>query len=357
MTNSLRAFVTVAIAALVGATLGIAGWEVLDDDTPATPAVSDTDTPSSSQPAAVQSDGTSVADIYRRVGGAVVQVRAQAESPFGQEGVATGSGFVIDDEGHVVTNQHVVGSASQVTVVSAEGDEYDAEVVGTDASTDIALLDLEDGADLPVLRLGSTESLSVGDLVIAIGSPFGLQGTVTSGIVSGLDREIQAPDGRFVIDGAIQTDAALNSGNSGGPLLDGQGNVVGVNSQIESSTGGNVGVGYAVPVETVKNVVEQLLADGTAEHGYLGVQLGDPGDEEGVPVAEVVAGGPAAEGGLRAGDRIVRIAGAEVDAVADVRTAVGERKPGDRIEVEVRRNGDAETVTVELGDRADADTG
>jgi putative serine protease PepD len=349
MTNSLRVFATVAVAALVGATLGIAGWEVFDDDAEPAPAVATPD--SSPQPASVSSSGSSVAAIYRRVGGAVVLVRAETGG-----GVATGSGFVIDDQGRVVTNQHVVGSATDVTVVSAAGDEYDAEVVGTDPSTDIALLDVEDGAELPVLALGSAESLSVGDPVIAIGSPFGLQGTVTSGIVSGLDREIQAPDGRFVIDGAIQTDAALNSGNSGGPLLDDRGRVVGVNSQIESSTGGNVGVGYAVPVETVKNVVEQLLADGSAEHGYLGVQLGDPGDEEGVPVAEVVAGGPAADGGLRAGDRILRVAGDEVDAVADVRTAVGDRKPGDRVQLEVRRGGDTTTVTVVLGDRADAAT-
>jgi putative serine protease PepD len=350
MTNSLRVFATVAVAALVGATLGIAGWEVFDDDSQPAPAVATPD--SSPQPASVSSDSSSVANIYRRVGSAVVLVRAESGS-----GVATGSGFVIDDQGRVVTNQHVVGSSTNVTVVSADGDEYDAEVVGTDPSTDIALLDLEEGADLPMLALGSAESLSVGDPVIAIGSPFGLQGTVTSGIVSGLDREIQAPDGRFVIDGAIQTDAALNSGNSGGPLLDDRGRVVGVNSQIESSTGGNVGVGYAVPVETVKNVVEQLLSDGSAEHGYLGVQLGDPGDEEGVPVAEVVESGPADDGGLQAGDRILRIAGDEVDAIADVRTTVGERKPGDRVQLEVRRDGDTTTVTVVLGDRADAATG
>ncbi len=350
MTNSLRGFVTVAVAALVGATLGIAGWEVLDDDSSPAPAVATTD--SSASPAAVTSEGASVAAIYRRVGAAVVQVRAEV-----QGGVATGSGFVIDNQGRIVTNQHVVGTAADVTVVAADGTEYDARVVGTDPSTDIALLDVEEGADLEVLQLGSAESLSVGDPVIAIGSPFGLQGTVTSGIVSGLDREIQAPDGRFVIDGAIQTDAALNSGNSGGPLLDGQGRVVGVNSQIESSTGGNVGVGYAVPIETVKSVVKQLLGDGTAEHGYLGVQLGDPGEDEGVPVAEVVLGGPAADGGLRAGDRILRIAGEEVDAVSDVRTAVGERKPGDEIEIEVTRNGDTQTITVELGDRNTATTG
>jgi putative serine protease PepD len=270
--------------------------------------------------------------------------------PFEQPGQATGSGFVIDEEGRVITNQHVVDGSDEVVVVTAEGDEYDAEVVGADASTDVALLDVEEGADLTVVPLGSSESLSVGDPVVAIGSPFGLQGTVTSGIVSGLDRQIQAPD-QFPIDGVIQTDAALNSGNSGGPLLDSQGRVVGVNSQIESQTGGNVGIGYAVPIDTAKQIVEQLLEDGTAEHAYLGVQLGDPGDQAGVPVAEVVDGSPADEAGLQAGDRIVRAGGDEVDSIADVRGAVSSRSPGDELELEVTRNGDTETITVTLGDR------
>jgi putative serine protease PepD len=343
MRDQLRIGATVAFAALVGATLGIAGWEVLDDDsapTPAAPASAST-----AQPAAVDSDGFSAAEVYRRAGPAVVEVRGQSSN-----GVATGSGFVIDGQGRVVTNHHVVEGATDVTVVTADGTEYDAELVGSDPSTDIALLDVEEGADLTALQLGSTESLSVGDPVVAIGSPFGLQGTVTSGIVSGLDREIQAPDG-FAIDGAIQTDAALNSGNSGGPLLDTEARIVGVNSQIETRTGGNVGVGYAVPVETMKNVVDQLLDDGTAEHGYLGVQLSEPQGEEGVPVAEVVDNGPAATAGLRAGDRILRIAGEKVDAVADVRSTVGDRRPGEKVELEVRRNGDTETLTVELGER------
>jgi putative serine protease PepD len=348
MREHLRIGATVAFAALVGAVLGIGSWELLDDDgatVSSTPAAATTTTESPTASSAT-SGGLSVASVYRAAAPSVVEVRAQSAGGT----AATGSGFVIDGQGRVVTNEHVIDGADDVTVVTSDGKEHDAEIVGSDRSTDIALLDVRDDANLPLLRLGSTASLSVGDPVIAIGSPFGLQGTVTSGIVSGLDREIQAPDG-FPIDGAIQTDAALNSGNSGGPLLDARGRVVGVNSQIESRSGGNVGVGYAVPVETVRNVVDQLLADGTAEHGYLGVQLSDPGNEDGVPVAEVVDGGPADDAGLRAGDRIIKIAGETVDAVADVRSAVGGRSPGAEIQVEVRRDGDAKTITVTLGER------
>lgn len=342
----------VAAAALVaGAAGGIAVWEATDDD--AAPAAASA-TPATSQPVA-DGDALSVAEIYRRVGSAVVEVRASSSgdaSGFAQPGQATGSGFVIDEDGHVITNQHVVDGADSVQVVTSAGDEYDADIVGADPSTDVALLDVEEGADLTVVPLGTSESLSVGDPVVAIGSPFGLQGTVTSGIVSALDRQIQAPD-QFPIDGAIQTDAALNSGNSGGPLLDSQGRVVGVNSQIESRTGGNVGIGYAIPIDTAKSIVDQLLEDGTAEHAYLGVQLGDPGQQDGVPVAQVVDGSPADKAGLQAGDRIVRAGGDEVDSIADVRSAVSSHSPGDELELEVTRNGDTETITVTLGDRPD----
>ena len=337
---------TVLVAAFAGATAGIAGWEALDDDGGATTTATTTAQLAAARPTATGSgDELSVADIYRRAGDSVVEVRASSGG-----GGATGSGFVIDDEGHVVTNHHVIEGASTVSVVTADGDEHSATVVGSDSSTDIALLDVVDGADVYPLELGCAESLAVGDPVVAIGSPFGLQGTVTSGIVSGLDREIQAPDG-FAIDGAIQTDAALNSGNSGGPLLDARGRVIGVNSQIQTTTGGNDGIGYAVSVDTMKRVVSQLLENGTAQHGYLGVQLGDTGGEDGVPVASVVDGGPADTGGLEAGDRILSVGGESVDSVSDVRQAVGNGSPGEEVELEVERGGERTTVTVTLGER------
>jgi putative serine protease PepD len=349
MKDQLRVGATVAFAALVGATLGIAGWEAVHDDPAPAPAA--TVANPTAQPAAVTAGAFSPAAIYQRVGKSVVEVRAQTSGDGVQQGgVATGSGFVIDEQGRVVTNHHVVENATEVTVLTSDGKEHAATVVGSDPSTDIALLDVEDDANLTPIELGSAASLSVGDPVVAIGSPFGLQGTVTSGIVSGLDREIQAPDG-FAIDGAIQTDAALNSGNSGGPLLDSRGRVVGVNSQIETRSGGNDGVGYAVPVETVRNVVGQLLSGGSVEHGYLGVQLAEPGNEDGVPVAEVVSGGPAADAGLKTGDRILTIDGQSVDAVSDVRSFVGDRKPGEKVELTVKRDGSTTTLTVRLGER------
>jgi putative serine protease PepD len=235
---------------------------------------------------------------------------------------------------------------SQVTF--ANGDEVEARVVGTDPSTDVAVLELTGDRDVEPLELGSSESLEVGDPVAAIGSPFGLGGTLTSGIVSALDREIEAPNG-FTIEGAVQTDAALNSGNSGGPLLDSHGRVVGIAAQIRSENGGNVGVGYAVPIETARSVAERLLAGDEIEYAYLGVSLGEANDE-GVPV-DVVDGGPADEAGVEDGDVITSVDGAEVTEADDVRDAVNAKEPGDTLTLEVERAGDTEQIEVELGER------
>src|SRR5688500_409405 len=253
--------VAVAGAGLLGGAVGVGAWEALDDDPqPVSTAAERATTPTADR------STSSLAELYRRAAPGVVEIQTgggdEGFNPFDQQGevepAATGSGFVIDDEGHIVTNQHVVGDAQTVTVRFPNGDEAQARVVGSDASTDIALLDLEGDRDVTPLELGSSESLEIGDAVAAIGSPFGLEGTLTSGIVSALDRDIRAPNG-FTIDGAVQTDAALNGGSSGGPLLDSAGRVVGIASQIESRTGGNVGIGYAVPIETAQRVVAELL--------------------------------------------------------------------------------------------------
>ena len=194
--------------------------------------------------------------------------------PFGQGGTqAEGSGFVLDADGHIVTNAHVVEGASTITVRFSNGDEAEATLVGTDPSSDIAVLKVDPGATtLHPLELGTSKDLVVGQGVVAIGSPFGLQGSVTTGIVSALDRSIQAPNG-YTIGGAIQTDAAINHGNSGGPLLDSSGKVVGVNAQIASDSGGNDGVGFAIPSDTVSSVAQQLIAGQSVEHAYLGVSV------------------------------------------------------------------------------------
>ena len=302
-----------------------------------------------------------VEEVYERAAPGVVLVRAGGE-PGGRGGL--GSGFVIDREGRIVTNYHVVAGAGSVEVVFSDESEADARIIGTDPSSDLALLDVETPAEeLTALPLGDSDSLVVGEDAFAIGNPFGLERTLTAGVVSGLDRRIEAPDG-FAIDDAVQTDAALNSGNSGGPLLNARAEVIGVNTQIESRTGGNVGIGYAVPVNTVKEVVRELLADGEVERAYLGVSMQDVTEElartldlpvtSGVLITSVRDGSPAERAGLRGGqngDVITAIDGRAVDSSEDVSEVVSSREPGDRIEVEIRRGDASETVTVALADR------
>ena len=335
-------FLAIVAASAIGAGAGIGIWEATDDDDGASNVVQTTPTRS------VATGTLSVNEIYERAKDGVVLVSTSTQTPFGQGGGGTGSGFLIDDEGHVLTNQHVVDNAQSVTVRFPDGDEIDARVVGADASSDVAVLELETvPSGVTPLELGASESLEIGDLVVAIGSPFGLEGTVTSGIVSALHRELTAPDG-FTIDGAIQTDAAINPGNSGGPLLDGQGRVIGINSQIASSSGGNEGIGYAVPIETAREVSEALIAGRAIERPFLGVQLGE--SDDGAQVADVTPGSPADRAGLQQGDVITEVEGEPANA-DDVRRAVAEREPGDELELTVVRDGETETVTATLGKR------
>lgn len=340
-------------AGVLGGLVSVAAWEAIDTD--ATKTVT---TPAAAEPVSSSGTQSSIASIVQAALPSVVEVKVEGsaesqQSPFPLP-VPTprvqglGSGWVFDDAGHVVTNEHVVNGAEKVTVVFQDGTEVPARVVGTDPSTDVAVLELEEERESSPLPLGSTSSLQLGDTVIAIGSPLGLQGTVTAGIVSGLGRDIQAPN-RFTIDGAVQTDAALNHGNSGGPLLDASGRVVGMNAQIASETGANSGIGYAIPVETVKQIADELIASGKVEHPYLGVQIAD--DENGARIAEVVSGSPAAEAGLRQGDVVTEAAGTEIGSADELREAVGARKPGDSLELTVERDGETRTVTVELGTR------
>jgi S1-C subfamily serine protease len=333
------------------------------------------------------SEGRSVREIYRDEGRGVVFISAQGvsssgESPFGipQEGTATGSGFVVDDEGNVVTNAHVVDGADSVTVrFEEDGREVDAEVQGVDTSTDIAVLKVDpsdvDGELVPV-PLGDSSKTEVGDPVIAIGNPFGYSRTVTTGIVSGLQREIIAPNG-FTIPDVIQTDASINPGNSGGPLLDANGRVIGINSQIATGGAGegSVGIGFAVPVNTAKDLLPDLKAGESIERAYLGVRMEDvtgqlveeldlPVDY-GALVVEATDGGPADEAGLRGvdpntgrgGDIIVAIDGKRMNDSDAVAAAVSSKRPGDEVEIEYVRDGERETETVELTERpASADS-
>jgi putative serine protease PepD len=324
-------------------------------DEPAQPIASRQVTVTNDTAQAAASASDSIADIYEQASPAVVEITVSGTrepSPFGAPGgtqQSQGSGFVYDTQGHVITNQHVVAGAETVSVTFANGKSYSARVVGSDPSTDIAVLDVDAPASvLSPLELGDSSSLEVGEGVVAIGSPFGLEQTVTSGIVSALHRQITAPN-NFAIDDAIQTDAAINHGNSGGPLLDLSGEVVGVNSQIESESGGNDGVGFAVPSNTVDRIARALIADGSVEHAYLGVSTED--GDGGASIAEVRAGTPAADAGLRTGDVVTAIDGRKVASADELRTAIDAQQPGDGVKLTVERGGSTETITVTLGTR------
>ena len=266
---------------------------------------------------AANSATSSISDIYKRTYKSVVEITVSSTadtSPLGGGGTqqAQGSGFVYDDQGHVITNQHVVDGARSVKVTFWNGKTYDATVVGTDPSTDVAVLDVDAPASvLEPLSFTDSSKLEVGDGVVAIGSPFGLEQTVTSGIVSALHRQITAPND-FAIDDAIQTDAAINHGNSGGPLLDMTGRVVGVTSQIESESGGNDGVGFAVSSNTVKRIAAALISDGSVAHAYLGVATEDSTSPVGAAITAVRSGTPAAEANLATGDVVTAVDGEHV---------------------------------------------
>ena len=326
-------------------------------------------------PAAAQS-GKTVQDIYREEGRGVVYIQSEGvsggETPLGQEqqGTATGSGFVVDKDGTIITNAHVVEGASKVTVSFEEGGEaIDADVKGVDDDADIAVLKINpEGRNLTVLPLGESSKLNVGDPVVAIGNPFGLQRTVTTGIVSALQRQVDAPSG-FPISNVIQTDASINPGNSGGPLLNAQGEVIGINSQIATGGGqGSVGIGFAVPIDQAKRELPKLRAGQEIKRAYLGVVMADVTDQianqldlpvkEGALVQTVTNGSPADKAGLHAGsssgrgaDVIVSIDGKSVTSADDVVQAVSEKEPGDPVEIEYYRGNDKRTVTVKLGER------
>jgi putative serine protease PepD len=304
-------------------------------------------------------EGLTIGEIYEQTHEGVVEITAG-----GSAARAQGSGFVYDDAGHVVTNQHVVEGASSLSVLFWDGSRHSARLVGTDPSTDLAVIEVEaPQALLDPLRLGDSGDVAVGDQVVAMGSPFGLEGTVTSGIVSALHRQMTAPN-NFTINDSIQTDAAINHGNSGGPLLDGQGRVIGVNAQIESESGGNDGVGFAIPSDTVRSIVTQLIESGEVEHAYLGIKMLDVAD--GAAITEVVPGTPADDAGLRpatgtstidgqevptGGDVIVAFDGDDVSSSAALQSAVEAKQPGDEVSITVLRGAERTTLRVTLGTR------
>jgi putative serine protease PepD len=287
----------------------------------------------------------SVGAIYAAASRGVVSVQSRGGS---------GTGFVVDSDGTIVTNSHVVGNADEVRVRFGDsGRALRAEVLGTDPSVDIAVLHVEpsQAGQLHPLTFADSDQVKVGDTAIAIGNPLGLDRTATSGIVSGLGREIRAPNG-FQIDKVIQTDAPINPGNSGGPLLDSRGRVIGVNSQIATAGAGsgNIGIGFAVPANTVRQVVPQLKSGGSVQHAYLGVSTA-PALSGGAEVGNVNVGSPAERAGVQVGDVVTEVDGQKVDDPTDIATAIADNKPGDRISMRVRRGGQERALDVTLGNR------
>ncbi len=334
---------------------------------------------SSAAPANPTRGGLAPRTIYRRDAPGVVFIRARI-SEGGQTGDASGSGFVIGRGGSIVTNAHVVGDAKTVSVKFSDSKLATAKVAGTDPSTDLALLLVDpDGLDLHALKLGSSKDVEVGDPALAIGNPFGLERTLTTGVISAVARQIPSLQENFTIGDVLQTDASINPGNSGGPLLDSRGLVIGVNAQIRtapSETGiSNTGIGFAIPVDTVKEVIPRLRKDGSIDRAYLGVRTRTVDDsldaldlpvDDGALVQKVELGSPAEEAGLRAGktprtiggedvlaggDIITAVDGERVRTNADVAEIIGRKRPGDRVPITTVRDGEPRTATVTLAKR------
>jgi putative serine protease PepD len=311
------------------------------------------ETVSNGEPAA-NTTGLSVPDIYQRTQKGVVEITvttSQSTNPFGgqQTQQAQGSGFVYDSNGRIITNQHVIEGATSISVRFWNGKTYKAELVGSDPSTDLAVIKVDAPASvLTPLTLADSDAVAVGDNVVAIGSPFGLENTVTSGIVSALHRQMTSPN-NFSIDDSIQTDAAINHGNSGGPLLNAEAQVIGVNAQIESDSGGNDGVGFAIPSNTVKSIVSELISTGKAEHAYLGVSVETVNGA--VRITEVRTGTPAADAGLQSGDTIVSVDGKRIVSGDGLTSAISAKKPGDSVSITYSRGGQSHTVKIELASR------
>jgi putative serine protease PepD len=381
---SLRALAALVASAVLGGAVAVGAVAALGGLDGGTTVVRETaSTPSPGLTPG--SAGMSIHQIYERAASGVVRVNATSNStsssgttnPFGSQGVsALGSGFVIDKTGHIVTNYHVVEGADEVTVSFSNRDTVKAEIVGTDPSSDLAVLRVQTAASaLTPLPLGNSDNVQVGDPVVAIGNPFGLDRTVTSGIVSALQRLITAPN-QFTIDHVIQTDAPINHGNSGGPLINARGQVIGVNTKIETgdTATGNVGIGFSVPSNTVKDVVAQILKTGRVEHAYLGIsgQAVTPDVAEtynlpvkaGVLVGSVTRGSGADKAGLKGGARQVVVAGdtfilggdiivsfdgQKISSIEQLRDAVASHKPGDKVKLVIYRTANKSSVTVTLG--------
>jgi putative serine protease PepD len=346
-----RTILVVVVASILGGATGTGIAVGLGGDTTHTTTTT-APTAQTVSPAAQRSTTSlSAPEIYRRAAASVAYITARSSGSVG-----TGSGFVVGADGLIVTNQHVIDGANDITVKVGNGKQQRATVVGQDRSTDLALLRVDTGGQkLTALALADSSKVQIGDATYAIGNPFGLSRTLTTGVISATQRQISAPNG-FSIGNVLQTDAALNPGNSGGPLLNDRGEVIGLNSQIESgggtssSQGGNVGIGFAIPSNTVRNVIGTLQEGGKVSHAYLGVSTADAA-AGGATVQTVSPGGPAANAGLQTGAVIVAVGTTPVGSADELGAAIDAHRPGDMVTLKVRRAGKTTTVTVTLSER------
>ena len=371
--RSLRPFAALLATAVLGGVVAVGAVALLGGLEGDTTVVTETvDSPNPSVPAG---RGMTVNEIYERAASGVVQITSVGAN-IGSAAAQQGSGFVLDKAGHIVTNYHVVRDADRIRVSFSNRDTVEARLVGTDPSTDVAVLQVDTSASaLTPLPLGDSDRVQVGDPVVAIGNPFGLDRTATSGIVSALQRLITSPN-FFTIDHVIQTDAPINHGNSGGPLLNSRAQVIGVNTQIETGgvASGNVGIGFAVPSNTVKDVVAQIMRTGHVDHAYLGIAGREVSAEvaetynlpveKGVLVESVRNGTGADNAGLRGGDTevvvagetfvlggdiVVSVDGKQISSVEQLRDAIAGHKPGDKVKLVIYRGANKSGVTVTLG--------
>lgn len=383
---SLRRITAIAIPAVIGAgaALGVmaaaggfdGGTTTVIHENPVTMASAAGTTAGTTGPQAVPEGrgaaGLSVQEVVRRASPAVVLISSTTA-----EGGALGSGFLVNTSGRIITNAHVVKDAAKTTVTFSDGTVETARILGVDESTDIAVLDVaRTPKGVTPVPLGRSNGLLVGQDVVAIGNPYGFERTATTGIVSALKRVITSPNG-FTIQNVIQTDAAINQGNSGGPLFDREGRVIGMNSQIASQNGGNVGIGFAIPIDTILPIADSIARTGRAEHAWIGItgreltpglaaKMG-LGDRHGVLVTETDPRGPARDAGMRSADSatakvptgadlIVAVNGRPTTDMADVSEAVASRRAGDEVTVTVLRDGQSTTLRLTLKDRP-ADVG
>jgi S1-C subfamily serine protease len=387
--DPLRPYAALVAAAALGGGAAVGAVALLGGLDAGTTVVTETSPQATSQTAAPKVAPTlSVNDIYERAASGVVQItsRSRVADAFAPTTAprALGSGLVVDKAGHIVTNFHVIEGADEIRVSFSNRDTVEATLVGTDPSTDLALLQVETSSSaLTPLMLGDSRDVQVGDDVVAIGNPFGLDRTVTAGIVSALQRQIRAPN-TFFIDQVIQTDAPINQGNSGGPLLNMRGQVIGVNTQIATGSigTGNVGIGFAVPSNTVKDVLAQLLRNGRVDHPYLGISgqpvTADLADtynlpvESGVLVEDVRAGTGADKAGLQdgetqvvvagetyvlGGDIIVTFDGRPISSVEELSELISGHTPGEKVKLGIYRDAKRSSVTVTLGRRPSSPQG